>query len=70
VVGALLVVGTLAAAQSKPRRQVFYGEISASTCGLHHPQADAVACTKQCIAQGAKYVLADQKNQIVYQLSD
>ncbi|HEV2385877.1 MAG TPA: hypothetical protein VGS20_01350 [Candidatus Acidoferrales bacterium] len=68
--GTLLVLGTAASARPNARKQVFYGSISASSCGLHHPDADPVACTKQGIANGSKYVLADEKNQKVYQLSD
>ena len=51
--------------------KTFTGNISDSMCGLKHmmPGGDK-ACTEACVKQGAKYVLADEANKKVYQLSD
>lgn len=50
--------------------KVFIGEISDSMCGLKHPMPNAKMCTLGCVQKGAKFVLADEKNHKVYNLSD
>jgi hypothetical protein len=50
--------------------KVFVGEISDSMCGLKHMMPNAKQCTLGCVAKGAKFVLADEKQHKVYNLSD
>ncbi|HEV2491639.1 MAG TPA: DUF5818 domain-containing protein [Terriglobia bacterium] len=52
-------------------QKTFVGSISDSMCGLKHmmPGGDK-ACTLECVKSGAKFVLADEANKKVYQLSD
>ncbi|HEV2489602.1 MAG TPA: DUF5818 domain-containing protein [Candidatus Acidoferrales bacterium] len=68
----LLVAGSFAlAAQQKTSAKEFYGKISDDMCGLKHTMGGSdKECTESCVKGGSKYVLADEKNQMVYQLSD
>jgi uncharacterized protein DUF5818 len=68
----LLVLGSLSlAAQEKSNDKTFYGRISDDMCGLKHTMGGSdKECTESCVKNGSKYVLADEKNQMVYQLSD
>lgn len=68
----LLLAGSLSfAAQKKSSEKAFYGKISDDMCGLTHTMGGSDAeCTRSCVKTGAKYVLADEKNQKIYKLSD
>jgi hypothetical protein len=68
----LLMLGTLAlGAQKKTSATAFYGKISDDMCGLKHSMGGSDKdCTESCVKNGSKYVLADEKNKMVYQLSD
>jgi hypothetical protein len=53
------------------------GVISDSRCTFDHNtgnkdghKTDAVLCTKKCVSEGRKLVLADKKNNIVYTISN
>jgi len=65
----VLAAGMALAAPAAPK--TFVGNISDSMCGLKHmmPGGDK-ACTLECVKSGAKFVLADEANKKVYQLSD
>lgn len=68
----VLVVLAAGMAMAAPAAQkTFVGNISDSMCGLKHmmPGGDK-ACTLECVKSGAKFVLADEANKKVYQLSD
>lgn len=68
----VLVVLAAGMAMAAPAAQkTFVGNISDSMCGLKHmmPGGDK-ACTLECVKNGAKFVLADEANKKVYQLSD
>lgn len=68
----LLMLGSFSlAAQKKSSDSAFYGKISDDMCGLKHSMGGSDKdCTESCVKGGSKYVLADLKNQKVYQLSD
>jgi hypothetical protein len=68
----LLMVGSLAlAAQRETSAKAFYGKISDDMCGLKHTMGGSdKECTESCVKNGSKYVLADETNKMVYQLSD
>lgn len=68
----VVMLGSLSlAAQKKSSGEVFYGRISDDMCGLKHTMGGSDKdCTESCVKSGANYVLADLKNQKVYQLSD
>ena len=68
----LLMLGSFSlAAQRKSSGQAFYGRISDDMCGLKHTMGGSDKdCTKSCVKGGSSYVLADLKNQKVYNLSD
>ncbi|HKW88446.1 MAG TPA: DUF5818 domain-containing protein [Candidatus Acidoferrales bacterium] len=69
--GVLVLGGFSLAAQKKSADKAFYGKISDDMCGLSHTMGGSDAdCTKSCVKTGSKYVLADEKNQKVYKLSD
>lgn len=69
--GLLMLGGFSLAAQKKSSGQAFYGRISDDMCGLKHTMGGSDAeCTESCVKGGSKYVLADLKNQKVYNLSD
>lgn len=69
--GLLMAVSFSLAAQKKASGQAFYGKISDDMCGLKHTMGGSdKECTESCVKGGSKYVLADEKNQKVYQLSD
>jgi hypothetical protein len=72
VICGLLMAGSLSfAAQKKSSGKAFYGKISDDMCGLTHSMGGSDKdCTQSCVKTGSKYVLADEKNQKVYQLSD
>ncbi len=64
----LLATGLSLAA---PKGRVFVGEISDSMCGLKHMMpGSAKDCTLECVKGGGKFVLADEANKKVYELSD
>jgi Protein of unknown function (DUF5818) len=52
--------------------RTFMGNISDSMCGLKHMMAGKTPkeCTNECVRMGAKYVLADEAEHKVYNLSD
>jgi len=68
----LLLVGHGAlVAAPKGKEKTFVGNISDSMCGLKHMMpGDAKGCTVGCVQKGAKFVLADERHNKVYQLSD
>jgi hypothetical protein len=69
--GLLVAVSLSLAAQKKSSGKAFYGKISDDMCGLKHNMGGSDKdCTESCVKNGSKYVLADEKNQKVYQLSD
>ncbi len=43
-------------AKSTSKEHRYYGDISDSNCGAHHPIPDARKCTLECVKKGAKYV--------------
>lgn len=65
-----ILTATVTLAAPKPAK-TFTGKISDSMCGLKHmmPGGDK-ACTVACAKEGAKYVLADEEHNKVYQLTD
>ena len=68
-----LLAAGLACATSRrgASEQTFVGNIGDSMCGLKHMMGGGdKACTEECVKGGAKYILADEANQKVYQLSD
>src|SRR5215467_3768625 len=69
---ALLMTAILSFAAPRPAAAAtFTGNIGDSMCGLKHQmQGSPKECTVECVKMGATYVLADEANQKVYQLSD
>jgi Protein of unknown function (DUF5818) len=72
ILALLVSVGlSLAAGRSAAKHQTFSGEISDSTCGLHHMMpGGAKKCTLECVGMGGQFVLADHVHNKVYKLSD
>jgi hypothetical protein len=69
--GVLMAVSFSLAAQTKSSGKAFYGKISDDMCGLSHNMGGSDKdCTLSCVKHGSKFVLADEKNQKIYQLSD
>jgi hypothetical protein len=72
VVAALLMfaVGITGIARSTETTQgTWIGEISASHCGMNHPDgASARECTLDCVSQGARFVLVSDGS--VYTFAD
>jgi Protein of unknown function (DUF5818) len=72
-VAALAMAFVFLLVAASPKR-VFTGTISDDMCGFDHSGmsngADDRACTLGCVAQGAKFVLADRKAQRIYDLDD
>ena len=73
----LLIYGP--GSQNTPDIQTFYGEISDSLCasvGSHDAMMEKVeadtakACAQECERTGARYVLYDKNNRIIYQLDN
>jgi hypothetical protein len=54
------------------QQRTFVGKIGDSQCGLKHPMGmgSNKDCTLKCVRAGGKFILADQKNNVVYQLDD
>jgi hypothetical protein len=54
------------------KEQTFVGKIGDSQCGLKHPMGmgSDKECTLKCVKMGGKFILADQKKNVVYQLDD
>jgi hypothetical protein len=54
------------------QRQTFIGKIGDSQCGLKHPMGMGSdrECTLKCVRAGGRFILADLKNNVVYQLDD
>jgi hypothetical protein len=52
---------THTAKKAKSAEHTYFGEISGSKCGMHHPKgADPHACTLKCVKAGAKYVFVNR----------
>lgn len=67
---AISVAGVLA--QTATKEQTWVGKIGDSQCGLKHPMgmSNDKDCTLHCVKAGGKFILADLKNNVVYQLDD
>lgn len=54
------------------KEQTFVGKIGDSQCGLKHPMGmgSDKECTLKCVKMGSKFILADEKKKVVYQLDD
>ncbi|HKV41823.1 MAG TPA: DUF5818 domain-containing protein [Blastocatellia bacterium] len=51
--------------------QTITGDIGDSSCGIGHPMQmgpDDRSCTLECVKDGAKFILADRANKVVYSL--
>jgi uncharacterized protein YdeI (BOF family) len=71
----ILVLATVSitSAQAGAAEKTVVGYISDSMCGLDHSamkMGDDKKCTLKCVAGGAKFVLADRANKVVYTLDD
>ena len=72
----MLFISTISAstvlAQKETKEQIFVGKIGDSQCGLKHPMGmgSDKDCTLMCVKGGGKFILADQKEKVVYQLDD
>lgn len=68
-VGCLVALSFVAAFA---QQRTFVGKIGDSQCGLKHPMGmgSDKECTLKCVQAGGKFILADLKNNTVYQLDD
>jgi uncharacterized protein YdeI (BOF family) len=59
-------------AKVKGGKRTLVGYIGDSQCGLNHPMnmGDGAACTLKCVDGGGKFIVADRKNKVVYNVDD